>query len=807
MSQGNSSRRRKSTGLGAYTRHVAVPGGLRIETASGWLLLECWEEGVARLRYGRLGEDADDFSYALAGKPAPIGVTCTETAGELRVHTQALQITISKQGLCIRVQDAGGVLVHADDPLGTRWMGQEVTAYKQLQEGERFLGLGEKTGPLDKRGRAYVNSNTDHFGYGPDADPLYASIPFYLGIHAGGAYGIFLNNSFKSTFNFGASSDRFAWFAVEDGQMDYFLIHYPSVPAILEAYGRLTGFMDLPPKWALGFQQCRYSYYPDTELLRIAQTFREKRIPADVLYLDIHYMDEFKVFTWHKEYFRDPKGLADKLRALGFRLVVILDPGIKVEPGYAAYDSGLAEGHFALLPDGSPYAGQVWPGWSHFPDFTSADARAWWGRQLATYVEAGIEGFWNDMNEPAAWGQHLPQLIEFDMEGEGGSFKEARNVYGMQMSRATAEGAQALMGDRRVFNLTRAGFAGIQRHAAVWTGDNTASEAHMLAGQRLVTSLGLSGVAFAGCDIGGFVGEPSPALYARWMALGAFTPFFRAHSMINSRDAEPWAFGEEVEDIARNYIRLRYRLLPYLYSAFREAVQTGMPVARSLAIEWPQDPKVYQQPYDNAFLCGPSVLVVPVESHRDLTRIYLPEGRWYDMFEDRPLAGGQEHVIDLDIERLPLYVRAGALVTMQAPVAHTGEAHDGVLHLHVYAGGDRFATTWYDDDGATHAHRRGVYALRRLVHEGAGRSLRLHAQEGSYQSGFQRLRVHFHGVAVLAGVVVNGQAAAVGKADFRLVDPVSRFDPFLPPVGQGPVVAGLPFVEVALGREEIVVQY
>ncbi len=798
MSQKNSSRRRKSSGLGDCVSFTSEGQSFTITATHGWLRIDLWADGLVRVRAGRLGEVIDDFSYAVVGQATETTATFADLGDHFLLQTAVLRLEIWKAPLRICLRDLQGNVIQEDDTFGIQWLGQEATVYKRLQTGERFLGLGEKTGPLDKRGRAYVNWNTDHFGYGPDSDPLYASIPFFIGVHSQGAYGFFLNNSYKSTFNFGASSDRFAWFAVEDGQMDYFLIHYPTIPQILQAYASITGTMPMPPKWALGFQQCRYSYYPAAEVLRIAQTFREKQIPADVLYLDIHHMDAFKVFTWHQDYFPNPQELTAQLAELGFKLVVIVDPGIKVEPGYAPYDSGLTEGHFATLPDGAVYQGQVWPGWSHFPDFTAAKTRAWWGAQLSAYTDAGVSGFWNDMNEPAAWGQHLPNLIEFDFEGQGTSFKEARNVYGMEMARATREGVEALLPDQRVFNLTRAGFAGIQRYAAVWTGDNTSSEEHMLAGVRLVSSLGLSGVAFAGYDIGGFVGEPSPALYARWMALGSFAPFFRAHSMINSRDAEPWAFGEEVEDIARNYIRLRYRLMPYLYSAFYEAATTGMPIVRSLAIDWPQDPKVYQQPYDNSFLFGPAILVIPLASHQKLAKVYLPEGAWFDFYDDKLHQGGSEQIVEPTIERMPIYVRAGAVIPMQSPVQSTSEAHEGILHLHLYAGEQVQSSVWYDDDGSSGAHLSGGYARRTLVHDATRKQLVIEAVEGHFQSTFHHVRLHFHGLQGLQAASLDGVNLPIAHEDFRLVEPVSRFDPFMPPLGEVVAVTDLPYVDFPL---------
>ncbi|MFN8395123.1 MAG: glycoside hydrolase family 31 protein [Bacteroidia bacterium] len=801
MGQNLISRRRTSEGLGRMIYHEQLPQGVHIVAENGWIRVEFWCPNVVRVRMGRPDEEVDNFSYALDpnGDWYDAEVEIKLESDHFLLSADEVEVMVFTDPIRLVMLDQEGRLVNQDDiGVGTRWMGQEVTAYKTLQPGERFLGLGEKTGPLDKRGRAYVNLNTDNFGYGPDSDPLYASIPFYIGVHDQGIYGIFLNNSYKSTFNFGASSDRFAWFSVDDGQMDYFYIHgglKNGIAGVLHYYGWLTGKGAIIPKWALGFQQCRYSYYPAAEVLRIAQTFREKQIPCDVLYLDIHYMDAFKVFTWHPEYFPDPKKLAEQLKELGIRLVVIMDPGIKVEPGYEPYDTGIRDGHFAKLPDGEPYSGQVWPGWSHFPDFTQPETRKWWGEQMSIYSEAGIAGFWNDMNEPAAWGQHLPGLIEFDMEGELGSFKEARNVYGMQMARATFDGARELRPGERPFNLTRAGFAGIQRYAAVWTGDNTASEEHMLAGVRLVNSLSLSGVFFAGYDVGGFVGEPNPGLYARWMQLGAFSPFFRAHTMINSRDAEPWAFGEEVEDIARNFIRLRYRLMPYIYTAFAmPGLGPNLPVVQSLAMEWPHDPKIYQQPYDAQYLFGPDILVIPVESHKSLTKIYLPEGEWYDFYDDRKYVGGQEHIIELSIERLPLFVRAGAVIPMQSAVQHMDQPHDGILDLHVYAGTvSERSMMVYDDDGISYDHLAGAYSLRQGVHKAAERNLAFQ-QIGHYQDPFKRLRIHFHGAGDLKSVNVNGMDIGTSIGEFRAVEPVSRFDPFLPPVGFAPSVKDLPFI-------------
>jgi alpha-glucosidase len=361
-----------------------------------------------------------------------------------------------------------------------------VINYRKLYPDEKFIGLGEKTGDLNRRGSSYVNWNTDAALHGVDTDPLYKTFPFFIGIHSGLTYGLFFDNAHKSYFDFGATTDeQMSWFGADGGDMNYYFFGGQSVTKIIEDYTWLTGRMEMPPLWSLGYQQCRWSYMSAAEVLDIAENFRKEKIPADVIYCDIDYMDGFKIFTWNNETFANPKELTEKLKAMNFRLVTIVDPGIKIEPGYKQYDEGLAKGYFATYPDGEQYVANVWPGRCHFPDFFREDVREWWGAAFTALTEPGVEGFWNDMNEPAAWGQNIPWMIKF---GEH-HMPEVRNAYGMQMARATYEGTRKLLGNKRPFVLTRAAYSGTQRYSAVWTGDNSAYDAHMLLGQRMVNSL------------------------------------------------------------------------------------------------------------------------------------------------------------------------------------------------------------------------------------------------------------------------------------------------------------------------------
>ncbi|MFW5937270.1 MAG: TIM-barrel domain-containing protein, partial [Desulfosalsimonas sp.] len=502
--------------IGNYRSHDQTQTGIIVTAENALLEIMVCTETTIRVNARGLDQERADSSYAVNTGPEQTDWRLEPRETRLLIHTRRLIVQIDLYPVRVSFYTPEGGLINADDPaFGISWLGETVTAYKTLQSYERFIGLGEKTGNLDRRSSAYVNWNTDYFGYPPFADPLYASIPFYIGIHSGLIYGIYLDNTHLTRFNFGAANNRFAAFSADAGPMDYYFFHGASVAEVISAYTALTGRMPLPPIWSLGYQQCRYSYFPDTEVLRVARTFREKHIPADVIYLDIHYMDDFKVFTWDPERFADPAGLVEKLKELEFHTAAIVDPGIKIEEGYEPYADGLEKDVFVKYPDGQPYAGEVWPGWCHFPDFTNPKTRTWWGKWLKTLTDAGVEGIWCDMNEPAAWGHQVPDLIEFDHDGRQCTHKKARNIYGMQMARASYEAAQKQLSGRRPFVLTRAGFSGVQRYAAMWTGDNIADDDHMLAAVRLVNSMGVSGLGFCGCDIPGFAGEATPALFAR----------------------------------------------------------------------------------------------------------------------------------------------------------------------------------------------------------------------------------------------------------------------------------------------------
>jgi alpha-glucosidase len=443
---------------------------------------------------------------------------------------------------------------------------------------------------------------------------------------------------------------------------------------------------------------------------------------------------------------------------MGFHLVVIVDPGIKTEKGYAAYEEGLKNDCFVKYPDQTLYTAEVWPGWCHFPDFTNPPVRQWWGQSFKSYVEAGVEGFWNDMNEPASWGNKTPDLIEFDYDGNKSTHKRAHNIYGMQMARSTFEGTSQLMKGKRPFILTRAGYSGIQRYSAVWTGDNVASDEHMFAGIRLVNSMGISGIPFAGMDVGGFSGEASPELYARWMTIGAFTPFFRQHSMYGSKDKEPWAFGEDIEALMRHSIGMRYKLLPYIYSAFYESSQTGIPVSRALAIYHPYDAMVYQNDYQHQYFFGPNLLVAPAASTQKFAKVYLPQGSWYRFDSDEKLQGGKEIIVDAPLERLPVFAKEGSIIPMQSQVQHTQQKPD-TLHLHIYQGSKASEYLFYEDDGETYQCKDGNFSRTKFRFDPKKKALSW-VKEGTYQSKFKYVNLVFHGFPEIKFMRVNDKTAS-----------------------------------------------
>ncbi len=600
-----------------------------------------------------------------------------------------------------------------------------------LPEGCVVYGLGEKTGGLDKRGRSWVMWNSDEPRHTPGRDPLYQSIPVAYIVTAGGTATLFVDATATMWFDVGESvSDRLQ-VEVYDDEVTFYLRHDPSLPEAVAAYSALTGRIALPPEWALGFQQCRYSYFPDSRVLEVAERMRELNVPCDVIYLDIHYMDGYRVFTWDPVRFPEPKTMIEKLHERGFRVVTIVDPGVKYDPDYHVFADGLTKDVFLEDPGKGPYVGTVWPGEAVFPDFTEGRVRRWWAEHHQPLLDAGVAGIWNDMNEPADFSgseEYRPDFTVPDRliarnEGRPKTIARVHNIYGNGMNAATREAMERYRPDERGFVLTRSGYAGVQRYAAVWTGDNHSWWEHIRLMIPMLSNLGLSGVPFCGGDVGGFQMNADGELYARWVAAAALTPFFRAHSALDTVDHEPWSFGDEVLAAARRFIGLRYRLMPYLYTLFEEASRTGAPVIRPLVWEFPYDPRVFRRA--DSYMVGPALLVAPVvEPGVQERAVYLPEGVWYDFWTGRRYdagslaeAGrGQVVACDAPLDRIPIFVRGGHIVPFEGLRQHTGEPGDGVLRLLVAPDAHGHAAgSVYGDGGEGFGYRKGEFWRARFA--------------------------------------------------------------------------------------------
>ena len=723
---------------------------LTFHSDQGVLAITPLSEEVIRVRFTRAKEFGRDHSYAVVnqelGNPnARVRIDARSAA----LETPKVTVSVQYDPLRISFYNSAGASLDADDPCrGISFAGSEIRVAKRLREDEHVYGLGEKTGRLDKRGWQqggynYVMWNSDTYQYDSSTDPLYVSVPFFMVVRGGQAHGIFLDNTGRSFFDIGRERPDLLTFGVAGGDLDYYFIHGPTPKQVVERYTALTGRMPLPPLWALGYNQCRYSYYPESKVLWLAETFRQKKIPADVIWLDIHYLDNYRPFTWDPRRFPTPQKMLSQLRAEHFRVVSIIDPHPEALKGYAPYDEGMAKGYFVKNPDGTVYQGPVWPskapehpGPSVFPDFSNPAVRQWWGSLYQGLLSDGVAGIWNDMDEPSVFTSPtgtLPPEVRFDNDGQPTAEREIHNVYGQLMSRATFEGLSRLRPNERPFVLTRSSFAGGQRYAAVWTGDNTSDWSSLRQSLPMLMGMGLSGFPFVGSDIGGFVGAPSGELYTRWLQIGVFYPFMRSHSEFNSPSKEPWAFGYRYETLNRQAIALRYELLPYIYNTLQQASETGVPALRPLFLEFPNDEQATDM--DDEFLFGADLLVAPVlqEGARERA-VYLPAGNWYDYWTGRRFAGGKTIQVPVTLSSIPVWVREGGFIFRQPVVQSTDQMPGNALQVLVAPAGES-ASSLYEDDGRTLNYRKGDFMKRqfRQVREPHKITLTVSAPVGSFR--------------------------------------------------------------------------
>lgn len=718
---------------------------------------------------------AKDHSWAIAKNDWTIPRwSLSETKDSVLITTDELEVVVRRSPLLIEFRHPKThAVINADEqPMAydgkgllkemmfDPQAGAFVAAAKKLGFDEHFYGLGEKAARLDKRRSSFVNWNSDTPGYLEGRDPIYQTVPFYTGLQNGSAYGIFFDNSYRSYFDFGKSSQQRVWFGAEGGEMNYYFFYGPSLKKVVSRYADLTGHMPMPPLWALGNQQSRWSYYPDTMVEEVVSEYRKRDLPLDVVHLDIDYMQGYRVFTWDRQRFPNPKALTERLGRKGIKLITIVDPGVKYQPvsktaavvtsvtpelepqeqRYYVFDAGLEKNYFQRRKNGDLFVPKVWPGDSVFVDYTLPAAREWWGALHRAYTDNGVAGIWTDMNEPSDFvdqtGKNQMDVVSYD-EGEKSTHAKNRNVFALLMARATYEGLERLRPDQRPYVITRAGYAGIQRYSTMWTGDTNSTWEALQLNIPMFTTLGLSGEPFVGSDVGGFIGRGNGELLVRAYQVSFLAPFCRNHKVIDGYDQEPWRFGKHYEDIIRKYLKLRYQLLPFLYTTLEEAHRTGVPLFRPLVLNYPDDSNTYN--LDDQFMIGDDILVAPVMKP-DVTRrlVYLPKGTWYDYWTNKEYEGGTMIAADAPLETVPMYVRAGAIIPTGPELSYVSQKPMDPITFNIYPDDKGSASvTLYEDDGASPAYKQGAFRRTNVIaRRVAGRySVSVGTPEGSHNPG------------------------------------------------------------------------
>ncbi|OZU88192.1 alpha-glucosidase [Virgibacillus indicus] len=729
---------------------------------NGNVAVQFYTDSIARVVMNPHGEVQLDRSHTVKVSPDEVKAMEEFSGDIILLKTSKLQLRIEKSPFRITVTDAEGRMLVAEGNRGMAYRENgEVAVFKKMQENDHFYGFGEKSGFLDKRGEKYEMWNTDVYApHNPETDPLYESIPYFMTLREGKAHGVFFDNTFRTVFDMKSESDYYS-FSAEGGQIDYYVMAGPEPKAVLEQYTDLTGRMPIPPKWALGYHQSRYSYETEAEVRELARNFVNRDIPVDVIHLDIHYMNGYRVFTFDKERFPNPEKLIADLKEMGIRIVPIVDPGVKKDPEYTIYQEGVNQDQFCKYIEGETYFGEVWPGTSAFPDFTDEKVRKWWGEKHAFYTDMGVEGIWNDMNEPAVFNETKTMDVEVMHRNDGNptTHRELHNVYGLLMGQATYEGMKEQLSGKRPFLLTRAGYAGVQRYASVWTGDNRSFWEHLQMSLPMVMNLGLSGVPFTGPDVGGFAHDTNAELLTRWTQVGAFTPYFRNHSALDTVNQEPWQFGKTYEAIMKKYIQMRYEWMPQLYSLFFQASISGLPVMRPLLMEFPEDEKTYN--LNDQFMIGDNVIVAPILAPAVTDRaVYLPKGEWVEFSTGEVYDGEKTHLIHAELENMPIFVKKGTTV-MQGEWISNKDKTAKNIQMNIYAGdsGETYRFTYYDDDGETFDYEKGSFLELgiEVVSKADVIEVRALNKKGDFTPAYKEIDVNVIGLEKTQKVIIDGE--------------------------------------------------
>ena len=789
--------------LAQSAKESLLPNGIEVQIGDLHERVVALRDDVLRISMWKGDSAPEDASWAVlaSARHGSAPVTLSESEGHFGFRTSALIVELDKKTLEVIVRDQAGAILQ-QDARPVRLDGDAFRIYKSMPLDEHYFGLGDKAGPLDRRNQAFTLWNTDAYRFQESTDPLYKSIPYFMTYRAGRALGVLLDNTWRTSFDFGKESATAYSFGAPGGPINYYVFYGPSPKQVVQTYAWLTGTPPLPPLWSFGFQQSRYSYMTQARVLEVAKRLRADRIPADAIYLDIDFQDQNRPFSVNRTAFPDLPGMVKQLKADNFHVVSITDPHIANLSGhsYLPFDSGIAGNHFVKNPDGSVYTGRVWPGPSVFPDFTRQQTRAWWGSLYRDLRRDGVEGFWNDMNEPSIFDSPtatMPENVVHRIDEPGfasrpASHAEIHAIYGLENSRATFDGLRAIDPEIRPFVLTRATYAGGQRYAATWTGDNSSSWNHLRLTTPMLENLGLSGFAFSGADVGGYAGTPTPELLTKWMEVGAFQPIYRDHSEKGKGDQEPWVGGPEREAVRRHFIETRYQLMPFIYTLAEEASRNGLPMLRPLFLEFP-DAAPDRHPIDTdsfaagEFLLGNSLLIAPQQypDEVDAYAVELPSSDWFDYWTGMriPQPAPPAHSstdptavpdrtaqflikVTPDLNQLPVFVRAGSILPMAPIVESTNETPQGPLTLRVYAG-DQCAGDLYQDDGKTYAFQHGAYLRMKFscqtTHDGM--RLNIGPHEGSYPAWWKDIHVEIYGWTGKQGKIAVDRTQVAGHVD------------------------------------------
>jgi alpha-glucosidase len=759
---------------GSLTACTIIPQGALFTYENSQLEVTFLAPDLVRLSWMKAGNMEPPLPYAIANTEwSPHDVSLVTTPEQTTLTSSAIELCITSDGTTV-FSSRSGDLLRVEEPPESH--GEAWSSRARLRAEEAVFGLGEHSGSLNLRGQSHQLWNTDPGGkYGVSTDPIYMPIPIYLGVHSLGSYLVFYENYQRGEVYIdpaGTESTHIT-FRFEGGMLRQYFIA-GTLPHVLERYTELTGRAPLPPRWSLGYHQSRWGYRNDQDIREVLAGFREQDMPLSAIHLDIDYMDGYRVFTVNRERFPGLASLTQELKDAGVKTVTIIDPGVKSDPGFDVYQEGLRRDAFCRLPDGELFTGLVWPGWTVFPDFTHPEIRHWWGEYYRRLLDAGVAGIWHDMNEPcsfAAWGGlHLPDALQHHLEGKGGDHTVAHNIYGMQMNRACFEAIQRLRPEQRPWVVSRSGWAGGQRYAWNWTGDTESTWQGLKQTIATVLNLGLSGFPYSGPDIGGFSGEPSAELYLRWFQLATFMPFFRTHSASGTPRREPWVYGEPYTQIMRKFLRLRYQLLPYWYSLSWEAAQTGHPLVRPRG--WYAKDGAFtdlpgSQPAD-AFYLGSAIFIAPIlEPGEHLRQVRLPEGGWYDFWEDKYFEGGISTDILPQLERIPVFIRAGSLIPLQEGTT---------LQLHIYTSQPnavsgnlaQYTSVIFSDSGDDY----GPWRLDNFeIKQSEGRLSITWESQGEYPLPYERVEITLHGARPVKALVDNQETGlsngAVKTAKFN----------------------------------------